>query len=172
MFFSISPADIRKVCVSLHSESSEPTILFSQTMPDEHPPTPPLSRWPALITLPTPAKFQLVWRRLCAVVLFPFCLVKHGLTDAPLCIEYRFQDTRDAPSTLQLRSRGGPSLLYSALSRVLPPSLPPIVRSVSLPPSFPASLPPSRYLRPFSLHPPSALLHPGGSIESTSTASS
>ena len=63
-----SPTDIRKVYVRLHSESSEPTMLLSQTTPDEHPPTPPLCRWPA-ITLPTLAKFQLVWRCLCDVVL-------------------------------------------------------------------------------------------------------
>ena len=34
------------VCVRMHSESSEPTMLFSQTTPDEHPPTPPPCRWP------------------------------------------------------------------------------------------------------------------------------
>ena len=45
-------------------------MLISETMPDEHPPTPPLCRWPVLITLPTLAKFQLVWRRLCDVLLF------------------------------------------------------------------------------------------------------
>ena len=48
------------VCVRLHSENSEPTISISQTTPDEHPPTPPPCRWPALITLLTLAKFQLV----------------------------------------------------------------------------------------------------------------
>ena len=47
-----------------HSESSEPTMLFSQTTPDENPPTPPPCRWPDLITLPTLTKFQFVWRRL------------------------------------------------------------------------------------------------------------
>ena len=41
--------------------------------------------------------------RLCDVVLFPSYLVKDGLTDAPLLIEYRFQVTRVALSTLQLR---------------------------------------------------------------------
>ena len=45
-------------------------MLFSQTIPDEHPPTPLASRWPALITLPHLAKFQLVWRRLCDIVMF------------------------------------------------------------------------------------------------------
>ena len=44
----------------MHSENSEPTMWFCQTTPDEHPPTPPPCRWPALITLPTLAKFQLV----------------------------------------------------------------------------------------------------------------
>ena len=65
-----SPADIRKVCacVRLRSEHSEPT-MFSQTTPDEHPPTPPPCRWPSIITLPTLAKFQLVWRRLCEALL-------------------------------------------------------------------------------------------------------
>ena len=77
-------------------------------MPDEHPPTPAPIRWPDLITLPTLVKFQLVWRRLCDVVLFPACLVKHGLTGAPLLIQNRFQVTRVAPSTLQLFE--GPTL--------------------------------------------------------------
>ena len=68
------------MCVHLHSEKSEPTLLISQTAPDEHPPTPPPCRWPALITLPTLAKLQLVWGRLCDVVLFLSCLVEHTLT--------------------------------------------------------------------------------------------
>ena len=50
-------------CVRVHLENSEPTMLISQTTPDEHP-TPQSCRWPALITLPTLAKFQLVLRRL------------------------------------------------------------------------------------------------------------
>ena len=56
-------------------------VFFPQTMLDEHPPTPPPSRWLfiALITLPTLAKFQLVWRRFCDVVLFSSCLVEHTL---------------------------------------------------------------------------------------------
>ena len=54
-------------------------MLIFQTKPDEHPPTPPPCRWPALITLPTLAKFQLVWRRLC-YVLFRSCLFEHTLT--------------------------------------------------------------------------------------------
>ena len=48
-------------------------MLFSQRTPHEHPPTPPPSRWLALITLPYLAKFQLVWCHLydCAVCLLP-----------------------------------------------------------------------------------------------------
>ena len=42
--------------------------MFSQTTPDEHSLNAPPCRWPALINLPTLAKFQLVWRRLCVVV--------------------------------------------------------------------------------------------------------
>ena len=57
-------------CVRLHSEISEPNMLISRTRHDEHPPTAPSCQWPALITLPTLAKFQLVWRRLCDVALF------------------------------------------------------------------------------------------------------
>ena len=34
----------KRVCVSTFSESSEPTMLFCQTTPDEHAPTPPPSR--------------------------------------------------------------------------------------------------------------------------------
>ena len=44
------------------------------------PRTPPPCRWPVLITSPTLAKFQLVWRRLCDVVLFPSYLVEDTLT--------------------------------------------------------------------------------------------
>ena len=45
-------------------------MLISQTTPDEHPPTPQPNRWPALTTLPNVASFQLVWRRVCDVVMF------------------------------------------------------------------------------------------------------
>ena len=79
-----SPTDSRKVvcvCVRLHTENSETTMSISQTTPDEHPPTPPPCRWPLLITLPTLAKFQLVWRRLCDVVLFrSSCLLGYTLS--------------------------------------------------------------------------------------------
>ena len=57
-------------CVRMPSENSESMRWFSQTTPDEDPPTPPPCRWPALITLRTSTKFQLVWRRLCDGVLF------------------------------------------------------------------------------------------------------
>ena len=80
----------KSVCVRLHSENSEPTMLISQTTPDEHPPTPPPCRWPALITLPTLGKFQLVWRRLRDVVLFrSSCLSEYTLTVVCALREYR-----------------------------------------------------------------------------------
>ena len=89
---SRTPADIRSVCVRRHSESSEPTLLFSQTTPDEHPPTPPPSRWPALVTLPHLAKFQLVWRRVRDVGLFASCLFEHTLT--AVCVQREYQVRR------------------------------------------------------------------------------
>ena len=48
-------------------------MSFSPKTPDEHPPTPLPCRWPALINLPTLAKFQLDWRCLwcCATSLLP-----------------------------------------------------------------------------------------------------
>ena len=56
-------------------------MLIPQTTPDEHPPTPPPCRWPALITVPALAEFQLVWRRPCDVVLFcSSCQFEHTLT--------------------------------------------------------------------------------------------
>jgi len=53
-----SPADIRKMCVCPPALRKLRTYddADSQTMPVEHPPTPPPCRWPALITLPTLAK--------------------------------------------------------------------------------------------------------------------
>ena len=51
------------------------------TIPEEHPPTPTPCRWPALITLPSLAKLQLAWRRLCDVLLVrSSCLFEHTLT--------------------------------------------------------------------------------------------
>ena len=79
----------KSVCVRLHSENSEPTMLFSRTTPDGHPPMPPPCRWPALITLPTLAKFELVWRRRCDVALFPSCLVEHIFTAGCVLLEYQ-----------------------------------------------------------------------------------
>ena len=63
--------------------------MFSQTTPDEHPPTQPPCRWPAIITLRTLAKFHLAWRRLCDVVLFLSSLVEHTLTAVCLLPECR-----------------------------------------------------------------------------------
>ena len=84
------------------------------------------------------------------VVLLPSCLVKHGLTDAPLLVEYRFQVTRVAPSTLQLRSKGRRSLPRPCLASSAP-SLP----SCSLPRFLHhASLPSFHSPRPSSISPP------------------
>ena len=67
--------------------------MFSQTTPDEHPPTPPPCRWPALLTLPTLGKFQLVWRSLCNLVLLASsCLVEHTLT--AVCVLPAYQPGR------------------------------------------------------------------------------
>ena len=72
----------KSVCVCLHSEMSEPT-MFSQTTPDEYPPTPPPCRWPALITLLTLANFQLVWRRLCDVLFRSSCHTRTAVCTLP-----------------------------------------------------------------------------------------
>ena len=65
-------------------------MLVSEMTPDEQPPTSPRCRWPALIIFPTLAKFQLVWRRLCDVVLFrSSCLFEHTLTAVCALPEYR-----------------------------------------------------------------------------------
>ena len=80
----------KSVCVRLHPENSEPTMLISQTTPEEYPSSPPPCRWPALITLPNIAKFQLAWRRLCDVVLFrSSCLFEHTLTAVCALLEYQ-----------------------------------------------------------------------------------
>ena len=69
------------MCVRLHFETSERTVLISQTTPDAHPPTPLPCRWPALVTLATLAKFLIAWRRLCDVVLFrSSCLFERTLS--------------------------------------------------------------------------------------------
>ena len=64
-------------------------MLISQTTPDEHPPTPPPCRWPALIALPNLAKFQIVWRRLCDVLFRSSCLFEHTLTAVCALPEYQ-----------------------------------------------------------------------------------
>ena len=95
LLIEASPADIRKMCVCPPALRKLRTYddADSQTMPVEHPPTPPPCRWPALITLPTLARFQLVWRRPCDVMLFPFsCLVEHTLT--AVCVQPEFQPGR------------------------------------------------------------------------------
>ena len=85
-----SPSGYSKsVCVRLHSENSEPTMLISQTTPNEHPQTRPPCRWPALITLPTLVKFQLVWRRLCDLLFRSSCLFEHTLTAVCALLEYQ-----------------------------------------------------------------------------------
>ena len=55
-------------------------MLVSQTTTDEHPPTPPPCRWPALISLPTLAKVHLVWRRLCELC----CSLSPASSNTPL----------------------------------------------------------------------------------------
>ena len=42
------------------------------------PPMPPPSQWPAFITLPPLAKFQLVWRRLCEALLSSSSLARQN----------------------------------------------------------------------------------------------
>ena len=112
--------------------------FISQTTANEHPSIPSPFRWPALTTLPTLATFQLGWRRLCHV-LCPSCLVKHVLTHASLSIEYRFQVTRVAPSTLQVRSKGRPFLPPPCLASSL---LPFLLRPLCLASSFLSCLTP------------------------------
>ena len=68
-----STAGIRKVCVR------PPALRKLRTYDadfsnDGHPPTPPPCRWPALITLPTLAKFQLVWAPPLCCCAVPFLL--------------------------------------------------------------------------------------------------
>lgn len=65
--------------VRLHSKRPDLMLYVLQTMPDEHPPTAPPTRWPALSALLTFAEFKLVRRRLGDVLLLPPCLVDHNL---------------------------------------------------------------------------------------------
>ena len=146
----------------LHSESSEPTIFFLKRCLTNAPDATAYSM-ASSHHLTHPRRVQLVWRSLCDV-LFPSCLIKHGLPDAPLLIV-------SFPSHLSCTlyssvSLEGLTLSSSALPRVLPPSLPPSRETVSLPPPFPASLPlpclaSSLLLLLPPVHSPS-LLHPGG----------
>ena len=64
-------------------------VVIPPSLSPSHPPTPPPCRWPSLITLPTLAKFQLVWRRLCDVELFCSCLFEHTLTAVCTLPEYQ-----------------------------------------------------------------------------------
>ena len=95
LLIEASPADIRKMCVCPPALRKLRTYddADSQTMPVEHPPTPPPCRWPALITLPTLAKSQPVWCLLCEVVLFrSACLFEHTLT--AVCALSKYQSCR------------------------------------------------------------------------------
>ena len=58
-------------CIALWSgwSSTARHVVSPSSLSPSHPPTPAPSRWPALITLPLIAKFQLVWRRLCEALL-------------------------------------------------------------------------------------------------------
>ena len=53
--------------------------------------TQPPSRWPALVTLPHLANFQVVWHHLCDVVLAP-CFFDHART--PVCVQREYQSGR------------------------------------------------------------------------------
>ena len=79
-----SPAYIRKVCVRLHSENSEPTS-FSQMTPDEHPPTPPPCRWPTLITT-HPHQISARW----ALPVMLCCSAPSASSSAPLRPSVRY----------------------------------------------------------------------------------
>ena len=75
-----SPADVRKVCVHLHSENYEPMMWFSQTTPEEHSPTPPPCRWPARTPLRTLTKFSSFG----AVSVMLCCFTPPAYSSAPL----------------------------------------------------------------------------------------
>ena len=53
------------------------------------PQTPPSCRWPALIIVPSLAKFQLVWRRLGDVLFRSCCVLKNTLTTVCALSEYQ-----------------------------------------------------------------------------------
>ena len=84
-----------QTCIVLKSGWSStarmPRLVVSPpVLSPSHPPTPPPSRWPALITLPPLAKFQLVYRRLCEALLSSFSLArqKHPFLLSCLCLTY------------------------------------------------------------------------------------
>ena len=148
-------------------------------MPDAHPPTPPPSRWPALITLPTLTKFQLGWRRLCDVALFPSCLINTAFP-MPCIIRVSFA-SRSSCTLYSSSSFEGPTLSSFLHPDSLPPSFPssllllflrplclaspflPCLTSSALPRFLPPSLP---SLRPSSISPPSRWL--GSSCKASS----
>ena len=75
-----SPRDIRNVCMSAGTENFRTSGGDSSNDADENSPTSPPCRWLAINSLPTHAKVQVVWRRLCDVrFLFP-CQFEHTLT--------------------------------------------------------------------------------------------
>ena len=66
----------RQTCIALKcrlelSDANAHLVGSPRSLSSSHPPTPPPSRWPALMTLPTLAKFQLVWRLISAVFFLP-----------------------------------------------------------------------------------------------------
>ena len=167
-------------------------MLFSQTTPDEHSMTPPLSRWPVLIILPPLAKLQLVWRRLCDVVRFPSCLFEHTSVYHPsisLVVNIRFVHTFFHPlkllyicdqNCMVFKSDWNSTAWMSCLVRradplflcpasLLPSFLPPLLRPICLASFFLPCLTsftvPRFYPPSLSPHRPSSIspLHPGGS---------
>ena len=93
-----SPAYIRKVCVRLHSENSEPTS-FSQMTPDEHPPTPPPCRWPTLITT-HPHQISARW----ALPVMLCCSAPSASSSAPLRPSVRYPTTGLVVNTMHIRT--------------------------------------------------------------------
>ena len=104
-------------------------VVSPLVLPDEHPPNPRPSPWPALITLPTLAKFHIVWRRLCDVAGFPSRLFEHTLT--AVCIlpgyqsgrKYKIQSYILRPSKCPFYVRPDLYCFEVRLASTLPPSL-------------------------------------------------
>ena len=67
--FMLEPAGIVLKSDWNPTERTPHLIVSPSPFCPSHPPTPPQSRSPALITLPPLAKLQLVWRRLCEALL-------------------------------------------------------------------------------------------------------